>query len=615
MTRALLCGALLLSLSCSSSTDDNGEQGGAPAAGGAAAGGVNQGGSGGTGELAGAGTSAGTGAPATGGTGTGTGIGGSDIGVAGMTGGGGTSAAGGSAGTASVAGGAGMASGGAAGGQPVAFNESVTQRGGDSARTSHWIEPKLTKANVSKMAVDANFKANFAGEFASSPLFLAGATPGTGRFYAATTENDVYALDEVTGATVWKRNIGGHRVNAPTCLATPVHHGILSTGVIDAAAHVLYVAAAMTDGHHEIHALALDNSGAEVAGWPVDVSKIKAGTLAFNSGDQNQRSALSLVNGIVYVAFGGYCGDGGNYHGWVVGVNSKNPTQTGGWATIDRQAGIWAPGGLASDGTGVFAITGNTSGISGTDHSNSDTEEILRITDLGVAHREDANRFVPNEWANPMNSTDKDFGSSSPAVITVPNSTPSKVIVAPSKPGRVYFLDAGNLGGLKGQFAEAVVAGTNDQSLYTAPSAYQAPSGVRVAITTGVGSMCPGGGGGNGNVMSILMQPGVTPDKPPMPKISWCAAVNSTDNATHYRSPISTNSAGNADPVVWMINGDKLNAFDGETGAVLYNSGAGAAPSSCGGVQKFTAPIAVNGRIVTGGSSGGQAHLCSWSVH
>ncbi len=613
----MLCGALFLSLSCSSSSDDKGGAGGAPAAGG----GADQGGSSAAGEAGGSDTSptggtTGTegGAPgATGGSADG------NIGGTGPIGGGGTSptrgGAGGAGGTPSVAGGAGPVGGGSGGGTPTAFNESVTQRGGDSARTSHWIEPSLTKANVSKMASDANFKANFAGEFASSPLFLAGATPGTGRFYAATTENDVYALDEVTGATVWKRNIGGHRVNAPTCLATPVNHGILSTGVIDAAAHVMYVAAAMTDGHHEVHALALDNSGAEVAGWPVDLSKIKAGDLAFNYGDQNQRSALSLVNGIIYVAFGGYCGDGGNYHGWVVGVNSKNPTQTGGWASIDRQAGIWAPGGLASDGTGVFAVTGNTSGISSTDHSNSDTEEILRITDLGVAHKDDANRFVPNEWANPMNSTDKDFGSSSPAVITVPNSTPSKVIVAPSKPGRVYFLDAANLGGLKGQFAEAVVASTNDQSLYTAPSAYQAASGVHVAITTGAGSMCPGGGGGNGNVMSILMQPGVTPDKPPMPKISWCAAVNSTDNSTHYRSPISTNSAGNADPIVWMINGDRLNAFDGETGAVLYNSGAGAATSPCAGVQKFTAPIAVNGRIVTGGSSGGQAHLCSWSVH
>jgi outer membrane protein assembly factor BamB len=535
-----------------------------------------------------------------------------------LAGAGGTVTAGaagtGTAGTVGSAGAAGAVATAGAGGAPAAGNGSVTQRGADSARTSHWVQPTLTRANMAKMAPDTNFKANFAGEFTSSPLFLAGATPGTGRFYAATTENDVYALDETSGATVWKRNIGGYLANAPVCLATPIHHGILSTGVIDPDTRVLYVAAAMADGHHEVHALSLDNMGAEVAGWPLDVSTVSAGTLAFKpiQGVQNQRSALSLVGGIIYVAFGGYCGDAGAYHGWVVAVDSKDPKKVGAWATSDaRQAGIWAAGGLASDGNGVFAITGNVAGLTGANHAGSDSEEILRLTGLAVPHRDNANLFLPAEWANPMNASDKDFGSCSPALITVPNSTPSKVIVAPAKPGHVYFLDATNLGGERGQFAEAVVATTTDQSLYTAPSAYQAPTGVYVAMTTGIGSQCPNGGGGNGNVMSILMQPGVTPDKPPMPKIAWCAPVNSTDNATHYISPISTNSAGSADPIVWMINAGKLNAFDGEKGTMLYDSGA----STCVGVQKFTAPIAVNGRIVTGGSSSGQAHLCSWSVH
>ena len=188
------------------------------------------------------------------------------------------------------------------------------------------------------------------------------------------------------------------------------------------------------------------------------------------------------------------------------------------------------------------------------------------------------------------------------------------MIVAPSKPGRVYFLDSNKLGGPQGQFAELVVASTTGQSLYVAPSAYQSASGVRVALSTGVGSICPNGGGGDGNVMSILMQPGATPDKAPTPKTSWCAPI-STASDTVMRSPISTNSSGDLDPIVWMINGDKLNGFDGESGALLYDSGSGSAPSACAGVAKFTAPIAVNGRIVTGGSSGGQAHLCSWSVH
>jgi hypothetical protein len=497
------------------------------------------------------------------------------------------------------------------------MNESVTQRGGDNAKTSHWVAASLTKANVmTKMALDANFKANFNGEFTSSPLFLAGATPGTGRFFAATTENDVYAFDEMTGAvlTGWPHNIGGYLVNAPVCGGDPVNHGIVSTPVIDAAGKKIYVAAAMTDGHQEVHALSTD-TGMEVAGWPVDISKVNTGAVAFQSTVQNQRSALSLVNGILYVAYGGYCGDAGMYRGFVFGVNTADPTKVGSWYTKDnRQSGIWAAGGFPSDGNGIFAVTGNAGGVTG-NHDDSDSEEILRITDLGTAHRDAANLFYPTEWIDPMNSGDQDFGSASPAVVSVPDGTPSTIIVAPAKPGRVYFLDAANLGGSLGQFADMAVADTKNSSVYTSPAAYQAPSGVHVAIATGGGSQCPNAMTLNAAVMSILLKPSA-PGMAPMPSKVWCAAIGSGD--TSRRAPIATNSAGSADPIVWYMNGGNLNAFDGEDGTVLYDSSStknGATASSCGGIHKFTSLMAVNGRIVVGGDSGGKAHLCSWSVH
>jgi outer membrane protein assembly factor BamB len=547
-------------------------------------------------------TSAGTaGTSTTGGSGAAGSAGTAGAGTAGA----GTAGAGGN--TSAGAGGAGAGAGSVAGGT-TATNESVTQRGADNARTSHWLAPTLTKANLAKMAIDTNFKANFDGEFTGVPLFLAGATPGTGRFFAATTENDVYALDELTGAQVWKHNIGGYLVTAPVCGNDPINHGIVSTPIIDAAAHKIFLAAAMTDGHHEIHALSTD-TGMEVAGWPVDVSQIKAGSRAFPSKVQNQRSALSLVNGILYVAFGGYCGDAGNYQGWVIGVNSADPSKTGAWVTKDaRQAGIWAAGGLASDGIGVFAVTGNAPEQS--NHDNTDSEEILRITDLGVGHRDSVNMFYPTEWANPMNSSDKDFGSASPSVVTVPGAKPATIIVAPAKPGRVYFLDSANLGGSLGQFADMVVADTDQQSIYTTPSAYTTTSGVHIAITAGSGGRCPNGTTSN-VVMSLLLKPSAA-DQPPMPAKAWCATIAGGD--VPKRSPISTNSSGASDPIVWFLNGSNLNGYDGETGAVLYDSSK-VANSACAGAHKFTTLIAANGRIVAGGDSGGKAHLCSWSVH
>jgi hypothetical protein len=589
MTRALLCSVLLLSLSCSSSGSDNGN-----AAGGSGnnnAGGRNQ-------NESGAGN--------------------------GTAGAGGASAA---------AGAAGGSTKGGAGGSTAASNVSVTQWGNDIAHTGHWLDATLTKANVKNVALPApaglakmtmdtftapadpttEYAGKFAGELAALPLYLASATAGSaGEYIAVTTQNDVYAFNATTGVLNWKQNIGANLGVGGSACGTPTNHGIVSTPVIDATARVIYLAAGMGTNptHHEIHALAAD-TGTEVntPGWPVDVSKIKAGNLAFPSAVQIQRSALALVGGIVYVAFGGYCGDGGDYHGWVVAVNAKTPTLTGAWATMDpRQGGIWAPGGLASDGNGVFAVTGNVQAATGADHSTSDSEEIIRVTGMGVASHLAKDVFYPTEWS-PMNVSDLDFGSSSPAIITVPNSTPSSVIVAPAKPGRVYFLDATNLGASLGQFADMAVADTSGQSLYTSPTGYQSATGVHVALITGTGSQCPGGKTNDGSVMSILMQPGATATQAPMPKMAWCATI-ATD-ATTKRSPISTNSTGNADPLVWAINGSKLNAFDGDTGDLVFDGGTG----TCGGVHSFTSLIDANGHLVAGGDAAGQAHLCSWSVH
>ena len=61
---------------------------------------------------------------------------------------------------------------------------------------------------------------------------------------------------------------------------------------------------------HEVHALSVDD-GMEKAGYPITVTGTSGGT-TFTPPPQNQRSALSLVNGILYVAYGGHVGDCGD---------------------------------------------------------------------------------------------------------------------------------------------------------------------------------------------------------------------------------------------------------------------------------------------------------------
>ncbi|HEX4405472.1 MAG TPA: hypothetical protein VH560_11625, partial [Polyangia bacterium] len=176
MTRRALVVVCALSLSCSGSS------------------GKPSGTAGSSGGTAGAGGTAGT----SGSAGTAPGSAGAN-GQAGATGGG--TAGAGTAG-AGVAGNQGTAGAGAAGNQgtagtvvvngacghllPAQANESVLQRGKNSQRTAHFIEPSLTTAAVgnAKFGADTTFNtaAKFTGNLEGVPLFVAGATPGKGMY-------------------------------------------------------------------------------------------------------------------------------------------------------------------------------------------------------------------------------------------------------------------------------------------------------------------------------------------------------------------------------------------------------------------------------------------------
>jgi len=185
-----------------------------------------------------------------------------------------------------------------------------------------------------------------------------------------------------------------------------------------------------------------------------------------------------------------------------------------------------------------------------------------------------------------MDTTDKDFGSNSPQVIAVPGSTPSSLLVAPSKPGHVYFLDPNNLGGMGNQLRDLVVADTNAESVYTAPTAYTTAMGVHVAISSTVGGVCPGGAT-NGQVMSILIRPG----SPPMPSIAWCATT-STDDEVRRRSPISTTTDGKTNAIVLV---HERRQAERATTATRARSCSTAARACAVGVHRHTSPIAANG--------------------
>ncbi|HVU52162.1 MAG TPA: hypothetical protein VHL80_15800, partial [Polyangia bacterium] len=517
-------------------------------------------------------------------------------GGAGATGGAGTTGGAGMRGGAGATGGAGL-TGGAAGktgaGGALDTSDDVLTRNKHETRDGFFIQPTLTKAAAMKMALDTGFKATFTGVFMyGSPLYVSNGPQGKGAFIAATTNNEVYVFDETTGAVLWMHSIGSAPAMPGVACGNVKPVGITSTPVIDAAARTIYVAGAIGTtqiDRHEIHALSLDD-GSERPGWPVNVSALQGpGAVAFNSPAQNQRSALSLVNGIVYVAYGGHAGDCGTYHGWVIAVDPKAPTKPGVWMTAGVGEAIWAAGGMASDGTGVFAVTGNRLPDSAT---HQDSEEVVRLTGMGDVDRT-TGIYYPAGWRT-MDQQDADFGASSPVVVSVPGSKPATLVAAAAKDGHLYLLDPANLGGMAGHLQDLVVATGGPMLIRSVLAAYTSTTGVHVVLNTVAGASCGGGG-----VATVSV--GIAPGSPPVAKQAWCFAGG------FGQSPIATSTDGTNETIVWTMNGNKLNAIDGDAGTMLYDGG----NAGCSGVRSFTSPIAVKGRIVVGGDN----QLCSWSPH
>jgi len=540
------------------------------------------------------GSATGTGGSATGTGGSGTG--GSATGTAGRGGNGGNATGnGGRGGSAGGTGGGSAGRGGTtgSGGQTQLPNQSVTERNKNPSRDGHFVQPGLTKTAVAGMVATPGFTGTFTGAMTASPLYWQNGPNGVGLLIAATTGNDVFALNENTGAQVWMKNIGSSPQDSGAGCGGVHPIGIESTGVIDAATGTLFVAGAIgsaTISKHEIHALDL-MTGMEKTGWPVDAATAPAsGSLTFMPQPQNQRSALSLVNGVVYVAYGGHVGDCGPYHGWVLGINAANPAMKGGWATGGQGEGIWAAGGMASDGTGVFAATGNRTG--GGSSTHQDSEQVTRITGMGTR----ADTWYPSRWMA-MDTADADVGSVNPVYVELAGATPSKMVLQVSKDGHLYILDAANLGGSAAPKVDYMFAASG-MSIHGTPIAYKTATAQYFVVNTTSGAQgCPGNV--TGRAMVALK---ISAASPPVASIAWCSAISGNAST----APIVTTTDGTNNAVVWFINNaNTLKALDGDTGTQLYNS-----TNTCTNVQRWTSPIALNNKIVVGGN----AHLCSWSL-
>jgi hypothetical protein len=163
------------------------------------------------------------------------------------------------------------------------------------------------------------------------------------------------------------------------------------------------------------------------------------------SGDRRahqQRPALTVLNGRVYIAFGGLAGDCGNYIGTVLSLPTTGDGPAASYRIpTTREGGIWAPGGATVHNGRLLYAVGNGESKNGYDGSDS---VISLNPDLTLA-----DRFAPTVWAED-NARDLDLGSMTPAVV-------GGYIFIAGKRGEGYVLRPDHLGGIGGQVAKANV--------------------------------------------------------------------------------------------------------------------------------------------------------------
>jgi hypothetical protein len=491
----------------------------------------------------------------------------------------------------------------------VSAGVNVTTFHGDESRLG-WnaAETRLTPANVHTGSFGKLWAAHLDSPVPGSPLYVSGLTVAEQRHdvvYAATVNDSVYAVDAATGKVLWATKHLREPVTEAQFTGSWFGrggHGILSTPVIDPASGTLYTCLIRAKGLRQLYEVwALDIlTGAVRPGWPVTLKGEYAG-VRFEAGQVMQRGALSLIDGWVYVPFGGR-GDTPPWRGWLVGVDSQHPeAPQRAFCTSPKTdgAGIWSGGGVAYDGHGGLIVTTGNGDYDFAKGGDNLSQSIVRLTlhDGKFGFTKDPRDFYTPANYKYLDDQDEDLGGATALILPdQPNTSTPHLIFTGGKDGLAYLVDRDNLGGIGGELQKIRLFGDPNAVYHEgirATSAYfDAGDAGRFVYIPGD----PPGTDGNLGMTAMLLAPD-EPNGPMRMKRAW-TLTEPLDGPT--AALVSSN--GGRDGIVWVVecaDGDHsdLRAYDALTGAKLYNSNEAPESDHFTGGRRFTSPIVANGRV------------------
>ncbi len=359
-----------------------------------------------------------------------------------------------------------------------------------------------------------------------------------GSVIVATGNDSLYAFNATTGRLRWRTHLGTPVPGGDLPCGDIDPSGITGTPVVDSSTGVVY-AVTFQRFAHRLVALELANGRVR---WQRQIDPPGA-----DPRTHQQRAALALSRGRVYVAYGGLFGDCGDYHGWVLGAPASAPhgRVLAYKVPTAREGAIWAPSGPAVDGAGnLYVATGNGSSTTSFDFGDA----VIRLTPT----LRESGFFAPRN-APQLSAADLDLGSTGPVLL------PGSRAFIIGKTGVGYLLSTRRLGGLGHPLAS--------------------------------GSICDAAFGGDAYANGTIY----------IPCTSGVAAarVNGDRLQPLWSQAAATFSPILAGPGLWAIGGGTLFQLDPRSGRVRYSA-------SIGEPAHFATPAASGGRIFV--AAGGRVY-------
>jgi len=485
----------------------------------------------------------------------------------------------------------------------------------DIGRTGQNLtEIALTTSNVTSAKFGKLGFYSVDGLVDAEPLYASNvAVPsnGTHNILIVPTEHDsVYAFDADSGATIWQVSMlkSGETTSGDRgCGQVTPEIGVTSTPVIDRSKGpngVVYVVAMSKNGstyHQRLHALDLA-LGTELFGGPVDIQATYPGTgdnssggnVVFDPAQYKERSALLLLNGVIYTGWASHC-DIRPYTGWIMGYNQSTLAQTSvlNVTPNGNEGAIWMAGaGLAADSSGnIYFLDANgdfdtTLSGSGFPSDGDYGNAFMKLsTSSGLAV---ADYFEMDNEAS-ENGSDTDLGSG--GMIVLPDLSDGSghtwhLAVGAGKDSNLYLVNRDNMGKFNSgsnniyqELGGALPGGVWAMPAYFNNTVYYGSVGSPIQAFTFTNA-----------------------------KLSTSATAQTPNSFGYPGATPSVSANGTSNGIVWAVENSNpavLHAYNAANLNELYNSNqASGNRDQFGSGNKFMTPMIVNGKVFVGTPNG-----------